>query len=284
MFLSHFARIGIHERKYLIQKGLISMLVQLLNGESPDISREFLFNKRTRTNGLSSIFGVSASHHLLELLSLLVVTCETTSSQKNSDVLPPTMMRSKSDSPIELPVRDRDKLFHREFFACLIHDDSNSLAIQSILSHWCWENMHVTLNFTDTIIKELTPVYSTSMGTLMPPNTANRSQLIEKLLVSIETIISISDSIHQERVNEVMKKFLRHVQSLMKDYEPASVCLNFLTALSQKLDSVNRWVQREENATEVEKIRNAITEWNARLPPHAGVSITLADVKVSPMN
>ena len=269
MFLAQFAKIGLNERRYLIQNGIITIVIQLLNGESPDISREFVFNKRVKTNGLSSQFGAATLFHMLDLINLLVLSCETSVTLKRNDnVLPPTMLRTVDEPRTELPTRDRDKLFYREFFACLVCDSSNVSAVQGILNHWCWENLQVTINFVDTIIKEMALCYSsaTTGPTMLSTQNLTKSQMLERLMMPIEGILSIADSIHQQRVDEVLKMFLRHVQIHSKEYDLTLTCINFLTSLAERLDSVSQWLQRDDNGTEVEKIRSAIQDWNARMP------------------
>jgi ubiquitin C-terminal hydrolase len=267
LFLSLLAHLDLQVRKYMIQKGLISIIVQLLNGDHPEPSKEFVFNKRLKATGLTGGFSQGAVFHMLQIMSTLVCTAETSSTkQLQNTKLPATAMRTLQDTPIDLPTKDRDKLFHRDFFACMIHDECNQPAVQNILIHWCWENMHVSTNFTDLIIKELPSCYTPSTFMTGTVPTAVKNHHLEHVLILLESMLSINDSLHKTRIEEIMKRFMRYVQTYMKDHDPTLVCVKFMTRQAGKTDAVKNWLIQEENKEDLQKICK-YHEWALRFNP-----------------
>jgi hypothetical protein len=143
--LCEFCELKFENKKFLLSKEIVSVLVSCLHGESTIIDK----NSKLQSFGLSLQFGKKALFYALRIISLIVKSCET-SAKESSD------SKVTNDETLFLSAKDKDKFFNRNFFGSIIQENVNLEAISEILTHWCFENRSVSINFSNVIINQLT--------------------------------------------------------------------------------------------------------------------------------
>lgn len=252
-FLAKFALLGYKERCFLVSREIISNLVVLLSGSAASLSTNSSTTAAattTRSVGYSStigqcppsdIFGRQALHHVISLISLLIRTCETTATKSDDIPLPPGMMRSNEEAAINMSNNDRDKLFHRPFFASLVQCGCNLQALQEILIHWCWYNTSISLNFATLIVDNLKDdnrkqYMSESTVSATPLSTMNH------FLTVLEALLGISDPHSQTRVHKILDKYLKHLTDVQQQGDLVRDLIVFLTKISKHNEHVKQWM------------------------------------------
>eukprot|EP00753_Platysulcus_tardus_P013086 PLAT3614.2.p1 GENE.PLAT3614.2~~PLAT3614.2.p1 ORF type:complete len:1715 (-),score=1014.72 PLAT3614.2:126-5015(-) len=128
---SDFAMLGWKERYFLIDRRVISRLVDLLLGQGSPLA-----TVDTSRTEVGSLMTTPPLDSLFSCLSLLVRSC---TSGKETESAPPTSLLGPDRSLLAIHYMDKKCVRSRLLFDAAFKDSHNPRAVADILCHWSWQ-------------------------------------------------------------------------------------------------------------------------------------------------
>lgn len=216
--IAQFARLGVHERHYLLKQGILVTLT--------DFARHYSDRSTPITR-----YNSPAQQHLtwlLDCVGTVLLSCKMAPDTSPSQ--PPTSVLGDKHS-LSLPDADYEASFAKSFLYTMMREEVNIDAMGAILYHSCWENAAMS-KFVLGIVQD---------GLIRMNWTAFNGFLNMFAVVS-----SIQDSIADDRVDLAIDKFLVGMKDAVKSTNRRAIekLIAFMIKLSNESELFRRKLLR----------------------------------------
>jgi hypothetical protein len=201
------ARVNSCVRSYMVSKGYIRALLHFyLQEESPYYNGKGNPKPKFADRQPNENTALSNMNHLLAAVAVMVSGCSIERHTENASPSPVSL--EDITASMVLPVEDEKIIFNVKFLLRIMADGHNPEAMQTLITHLCWENQLYTDLFID----------ATHAG--INRDTAER---FPGYWPVIKSFILLQDSLQEKRTNAMLSKLIDVINENL-NYPHATLC------------------------------------------------------------